>query len=202
MIRAAAVALLLFLPGTALAGPADCAAASKPPTKLICDDPVLAALDKEASRLADLAAAGPHMTSARKSELARSQASFRKTLTICRDAKPCLQRTMVERIFHLRQVYADARSRDFEGISLGPSIAACPGLEALMSVTFVNSDPALAFLVWRDRTVVMTQAVSASGARYTGLFGPGEAQFWNKGKDATLDLPGKPTLNCEIQQGG
>lgn len=202
MIRAALAALFLICPGAALASPPDCAKATRPPAKIICEDQTLAALDTEMSRLADLAGSGPHMTAARKSELARSQASFRKTLSICGDAKPCLQRTLVERIFHLRQVYADARTKDSEGISLGPSVAACPGFDALISVTFVNSDPALAFMVWRDKAVVLTQAVAASGARYTGAYGPGEAQFWNKGKDATVDLPGKPTLNCEIQQGG
>lgn len=202
MIRAALAALILICPGAGLAGPVDCARATKPPAKTICEDPTLAALGKETARLADLAAAGPHMTAARKSELARSQASFRKTLPICGDAKPCLQRALVERIFHLRQVYADSRAKDAEGISLGPAVAACPGFDALISATFVNSDPALAFLVWRDKAVVLTQAVAASGARYTGAYGPGEAQFWSKGKDATVDLPGKPTLDCEIQQGG
>jgi uncharacterized protein len=202
MIRAAAAGLLFIHASAALAGPADCAAATKPPMKVICEDPALSALDKETSRLFDLAAAGAHMTPARKSEISRSQASFRKTLSVCGVAKPCLQRTLVERVFHFRQVYSDARSKDSEGISLGPFIAECPGLEALLSVTFVNSDPSFAFLVWRDKTVMLTQTAAASGARYTGPFGTGEAQFWNKGKGATLDLPGRPTLNCVMQEGG
>lgn len=202
MIRAAASGFLFFLAAPALAAPAGCDASASPPMKLICEDPTLAALDKEASRLAQLAASGPHMTASRKAEFSRSQASFRKTLSICKDATPCLRRTLVERIFHLRQVYADARSKDSEGISLGPLVAACPGLEAFLSVTYVNSDPSFAFLVWRDKAIMLTQALAASGARYTGPFGSGEAQFWNTGKKATLDLPGKPQLNCEMQEGG
>lgn len=199
MIRAAAASILFLVSGGALAGPADCAGAPAGP---VCGDPTLAALDKEVSRLAGLASAGPHLKPAQKRMLALSQSSFRKTIAACRDAKPCLQRTLVERVFHLRQGYADARTKDSEGISLGPFVLACPGLDALIAVTFVNSEPALGFLAWRDKAAVLTQAPAASGARYTGPFGTGEAQFWNKGKDATLDLPGRPTLNCEMQEGG
>ncbi len=198
MIRIAIAACVVFSAIKASADPADCAAAAGP-AKFICPDPTLSALDRETARLAALAAAGPR---ANRAMLSQSQASFRKTLAACKDSKPCLQRTLIERIFHLRQGYAGARSKDLEGVSLGPIIAACPGFEAPIAVTFVNSEPAFAFLAWRDKGVVLTQAVAASGARYTGGFGTGEAQFWNKGKDATLDLPGKPTLNCEMKEGG
>lgn len=202
MIRAAAVALV-FLGSVEFcaATPMECAKTSKAPVKFICEDATLEGLDKEESRLADLAAAAP-MTAAQKKELSQSQASFRKTLAACRDAKPCLQRTLIERIFRLRQGYADVRSKDAEGTSLGPFIASCPGLDGLLDVTFVNVAPALAFLSWRDRSVVLQQALAASGARYTGAFGAGEAQFWNKGNEATLDLPGRPPLNCTMQETG
>lgn len=203
MIRAAATAFLLFFSSAvALGSPSDRMAAPRTPAKPLFEDPTLAALQKEVARLADLIAAGPRLTPAQKDALTRSQASFRKTVAACGDAKPCLQRTLIERVFHLRQGYADARTKDSEGISLGPFIAACPGFDGLIAVTFVNSDPSFSFLAWRDKAVVLTQAAAASGARYAGPFGIGEAQFWNKGKDATLDLPGKPTLNCEMQEGG
>lgn len=203
MNRPGAVALFLLFPiGIAIAAPLDCARTSQAPVKFICEDPTLEALDRESARLADLAAAGAHTAPAQKKELSQAQASFRKTLSACRDAKPCLQRTLIEHIHRLREGYADARSKDAEGISLGPFVAECPGLDALIGVTFVNSNPAFAFLAWRDKSVVLQQAVSASGARYTGAFGTGEAQFWNKGDQATLDLPGKPSLTCHVQSGG
>ncbi|WP_330082700.1 MliC family protein [Methylocystis iwaonis] len=203
MIRAAAIALLSFISiGFAAATPMECAKTSRAPVKFICEDATLEGLDKEASRLADLAAMGTGMTAARKKDLAQSQASFRKTLSACKDAKPCLQRTLIERIYRLRQGYADVRSKDAEGTSLGPFIASCPGLDGLLDVTFVNVAPALAFLSWRDKSVVLQQALAASGARYTGAFGAGEAQFWNKGNEATLDLPGRPPLNCTMQDVG
>jgi uncharacterized protein len=179
-----------------------CAAAAGAPEKFICGDPTLSGLAGEATRLADLSAGGAHMTPARRKELKESEASFRKTLVACRDAGPCLRRTLVARIHELRQAYADARSKDGEGTSRGPFVAVCPGLDALIGVTFVNGEPAFAFLAWRDKSVVLQQAVSASGARYTGAFGTGEAQFWNKGQEATLDIPGKPTLTCTLQEPG
>ncbi|MGJ0509229.1 MAG: MliC family protein [Methylocystis sp.] len=200
MFRCAAFAMLLLCPTVAVAAPADCAASSRAPVKFICEDATLSALDRESARLADLAAAGAQ--AAGKKDLLQSEASFRKTLAACRDAKPCLQRTLIDHIFHLRQGYSGARAKDAEGISLGPFVGDCPGLDALVSVTFVNSAPAFAFLAWRDKTAVLTQAVAASGARYTGPFGTGEAQFWNKGDQATLDLPGRPSLTCRIEQGG
>lgn len=202
MTRAAAIALLSLISiGFAAATPMECAKTSRAPVKFICEDATLEGLDKEESRLADLATAAPLMA-ARKKDLTESQASFRKTLSACKDAKPCLQRTLIERIYRLRQGYADVRSKDAEGTSLGPFIASCPGLDGLLDVTFVNVAPALAFLSWRDKSVVLQQALAASGARYTGAFGAGEAQFWNKGKEATLDLPGRPRLNCTIQDVG
>ena len=123
MIRPAAFAVLLpflllaFVLAPAAAAPLDCAQSPKGPLKVICTDPTLATLGKEADRLADLAAGRAGNA---KKELADSQASFRKTLAACGDAKPCLQRTLIDHIHHLRQGYADARSRDSEGISLGP----------------------------------------------------------------------------------
>lgn len=200
MIRPALLAFFAIFPAVAPAGAGDCAKSAGGAARFICDDRTLAALGTEAARLADIAAASAP-ASGRK-DLAQSESSFRKTLAACRDARPCLQRTLVDHIFHLRQGYPGARSADPKGISLGPFVADCPGLDALVAVTFVNSDPAFAFLAWRDKTVLLTQAVAASGARYAGSFGTGEAQFWNKGGEAVLDLPGKPSLSCRIEQGG
>ncbi len=194
MIRRAALVPLLLFPTLAAAAPADCRASPS----LICKDATLSALNKEAARLAILASA----QKAQRNDLARSAADFRKGLSDCQEDKGCLQRKIVDHIFELRQGYAAARSKDAEGISLGPFVARCPGLGALVAVTFVNSKPAFASLVWRDNSILLTQALAASGARYTGTFPTGEAQFWNKGDEATLDLPGKPSLTCHIEQGG
>jgi uncharacterized protein len=196
MIRRAALVPLLLFPTLAAAAPADCGAGAA----LICRDATLSGLYKEDARLSRLVASGPQK--AQRNTLAQSAATFRKALSGCQEDKGCLQRTIVDHIFTLRQGYAAARSKDAEGISLGPFVARCPGLGALVAVTFVNSNPAFAALVWRDSSILLTQAAAASGARYTGTFPTGEAQFWNKGNEATLDLPGKPSLTCHIEQGG
>ncbi len=203
MIRIAA-ALILSSVGLspAAAEGLDCAKAAKASDKFICADPTLSALEKEGARLVELARSGAHMTPLRRKELSESQTSFRKTLSACKDAKPCRERTLVEHIHRLREGYFDARSKDGEGISLGPMVAVCPGLEALVGVTFVNSNPAFAFLAWRDKSLVLTSAPASSGARYMGTFGSGEAQFWDKGKEAAFDLPGKPSLSCQMQEPG
>ncbi len=202
MFRQAIVAAPLLLPlAIASAEPLDCARATKAPATALCADPVLSALEKEASRLAELAATGAHMTAERRKELAASDASFRKTLSACKEAKPCLQRTLIEHIHGLRQRYADARTKDDEGISQGPKVLACSGFDALIAITFVNSDPAFAFLAWRDKAMVLTRTTSDADAPYSGSLGTGRTQLSIKGKQAILDLPGKPTLTCDLQEG-
>jgi uncharacterized protein len=92
MIRIAA-ALCLFFAGAplAVAQGLDCAKAAKGGSgRFICADPTLAALEKEAARLAGLARSGAHATPAARKELAESEASFHKTLLACKDARPCL----------------------------------------------------------------------------------------------------------------
>jgi uncharacterized protein len=203
MFRRAIVVASLLLPlANASAEPLDCTRSTKAPATVICADPVLSALEKEAARLAELAGAGTHMTAARRRELATSDASSRKTLRACDDVKPCLQRALIEHIHGLRQGYPDARTKDSEGISQGPKVLACYGLDALIAITFVNADPAFAFLAWRDKAMVLTRTTSDAGAPYSGSVGTGRTQLSTQEKRVTLDLPGKPTLTCDLQEGG
>ncbi len=196
--RAAALAAPLLFPLAATAAAFDCARATKAPASVICANPMLTGLEKEAARLAGVAAA--HMAPASRREFAQSQASYQKTLAACADAEPCLRRTFIEHIHRLRQAYADARTRDGEGISRGPQVVVCPGFDALIAVTFVDSDPAFAFLAWRDKALVLTRTDSPE--RYVGAFATGEAQFEIRDKQTTLTLPGKPSLACRVEEGG
>ena len=181
---------------------ADCPKEAPSVEKRLCGDPTFGALDKEVTHLAELARQDAHMTPARRKDLAASQASFLKTLRACGDARPCLARAYIAHIHGLRKDFAGARAKDAEGISHGPLVASCPGFDALIDVTFVDSEPAFAFLQWRDKSVVLTKAPAASGARYAGTFGTGDARFWNKGNEATVDLPGKQTLTCALKEAG
>ncbi len=101
--QAIIAALLLLLLSNASGEPLDCTRAAKAPATLICADSVLSALEKEAARLTQLAVTGPHMTAAQRKDLVSTEASYRKTLSACKDAKPCLQRTLIEQIYGLRQ---------------------------------------------------------------------------------------------------
>jgi uncharacterized protein len=202
MFRQIVVAAPLLLPlASASADPFDCTSATKAPETVICADPVLSALEKEAARLAKLAGADEHLTATRSRELSVSNTSSRKTLGACKGAKPCLQRALIEHIHGLRQGYANARTKDGEGISQGPKVLACPGFEALIAITLVHSDTALAFLAWRGKAMVLTRTTPDADAPYSGSLGTGRTQLSVKGTQAMLDLPGKPTLTCDLQQG-
>jgi hypothetical protein len=45
-------------------------------------------------------------------------------------------------------INAGARSEDANGISRGPFVFTCAGLETPLSVSFVNIDPGMAYLEW------------------------------------------------------
>lgn len=46
------------------------------------------------------------------------------------------------------------------------------------------------------RTLVLPRAMSASGARYAD----DAAEFWNKGRDLMLTLPGEAKRNCRVAE--
>ncbi|MEK4034097.1 hypothetical protein WOA01_14400 [Methylocystis sp. IM2] len=46
------------------------------------------------------------------------------------------------------------------------------------------------------------QTAPKSGAPYAGAFGMGEARLSIQDKQATLGLPEKPPLDCDLQEGG
>jgi membrane-bound inhibitor of C-type lysozyme len=51
--------------------------------------------------------------------------------------------------------------------------------------------------------VVLDQAVSGSGARYTATLADGDYLFWNKGNAAQFEAPGvEGTLECELSEPG
>lgn len=52
------------------------------------------------------------------------------------------------------------------------------------------------------RTLTLTQAISASGARYAGLGPDGPVEFWNKGREATLTVGPRAYPDCQEVPGG
>lgn len=171
--------------------------------KLVCQDPRLAELDREVARLFQLARADQRETGSDPAALDAGERGWIEGRDACRktdDVRACVVASYAERIAELRRSYAGARSQDDRGISLGPFVVRCDGLDAPLGATFVNGgeEPALAYLVGLEPALIVSQAPSGSGARYTGRYGAGTATFWNKGREALLELPGRPAHQCRI----
>ena len=87
------------------------------------------------------------------------------------------------------------------GPSLGPIPYGCTGLGSLLSVVFVNLEggglgKGLASLRWGDRWLALTQARSASGARYTDS--AEQNLFWITGKTARFEVLGEYARDCAV----
>jgi uncharacterized protein len=169
---------------------------------MICKDDQLAALDRETDRLFRLARDGKSITPDQRKELVAIERGFIKGRDDCwkdSDPRACVVTNYVTRISELRQDYPDTRSGDAMGASVGPFAVRCPGIDADIAASFINIDPMYAYLSWPDNALVFTQAQSGSGARYTATTASGTAEFWQKGPEATLTLPGKPQMTCSIK---
>ena len=209
LLRALSLLLLLLPPGAALAAvPSfDCAKAATEAEQAVCAEENLAALDRELSRLYDLALNGPHASPESAKELRAYQRGWVKGRNACwkdgEAANDCVAESYVLRIHELREGYMDARAADEVGASLGPLAYACDGLDAGLSAVFVNVGEArFASLKWRQNAVVLSQAIAASGARYTGKNYAGEHEFWTKGREASLTLPDRGPLQCQVDATG
>lgn len=178
----------------------DCAKAESTAQKLICTDANLAALDREVDRLFVLARDGKSLSETRRKELLAVQRGWIKDVDDCwkSDAlRYCVVENYVTRMHQLRQGYAEARSEDDKGISTGPMALRCKGLDALVSVAYVQSNPASAYAEWLDQSVVMESVSVASGVRYEGKAFDGKHSLWTKDSEAMLELPGnKEPLKC------
>ncbi|MGO4303399.1 MliC family protein [Cupriavidus sp. RAF12] len=202
-----AALLLPCLAGTSqAASPSfDCKKADSEIEQLVCKDNTLARLDKETTRLYGLALDARSLGTASKKTLIAEQRGWIKGRNDCwkaNDPRACTTTSYVNRIYTLRQNYAGARTRDDKGISTGPFTIRCPGVDAAIAGTFVQTDPGYAYLTWLDQQWLLQQTRSASGARYTAKADAGEAMFWDKGPDALFTLPGKPEMNCRVEMPG
>lgn len=183
----------------------DCAKAGSSAEKLVCSDPLLAELDVETARLYALAEATPGGDAQRMAELRATQRGWIKGRDDCwkaDDEKACVTASYAGRILDLRQGYANARSADGAGISMGPLALACDGLDFGIGAVFINGSTSLAQLAWKDRAVTLASGPTGSGAQYTGSAFDGEYRLWTKGDEALFTLPGKPEAKCRIEQIG
>ncbi|TMV05492.1 DUF1311 domain-containing protein [Ruegeria sediminis] len=184
----------------------NCSEASGEVEIAICADPWLARLDHELNRLYQLAVTGKHATNDRLRELKAVQRGWIKGRNDCWKSsgrmRDCISAQYVMRIDELRTGYADARSADGAGDSLGPFPYVCEGLDAALSVTVVNADPSSLSIRWRDQWVTPVQVPSGSGARYQAELDGGLFEFWMKGDGAMLSLPGQGDFDCRRDEIG
>lgn len=183
----------------------DCSRSDGEAEGAICSDPVLAVLDRELARLYDLAVKGSSMSSDRLAKLRASQRGWIKGRNDCWKSdtglKTCVTNNYAQRIHELREGYANARSADGQGMTIGPLSLACEGFDAGISAVFVNSDEPLVSLKWRDQAIVLPRVRSASGAKYQSDVWPGgTATFWQKGENVRFTPPGGETLTCKLEQ--
>lgn len=195
-----ALAAFVTSPASAQAIPSfDCAKSRSAVEKLICGNAGLAMLDRETARLFDLAKAGGG------SELLASQRAWLDRRNDCAsstDRQRCVAESFVQRISQLRERYPAARKADGASISIGPFNAACENFGEPVTVTFVNSNPAYAFVGWPSNFVVLKQAMSGSGALYEAQYPKGQSRLWNKGNGAAIAFPGGKDMSCTLKPMG
>lgn len=187
--------------GTTTAAPVpsfDCARTTDPVQPLICEDPQLSRLDSELAATVERAASDADSVPSGK-DLRSAQRRWIVTRNQCganADPRTCLVQVYAARIQQLRMGSGDARSPDAEGITFGPFAVACDGMSDALVATFIDAEPNLVYISGSLGSLVLTQGMSASGARYVD---PAESTvFWNKGDTALFQRPGEPDTNCTL----
>lgn len=168
----------------------------------VAADTQLAALDGEVARLQALAANDKQAIP----EVLAAQNAFVAARDKCgagAEAKACLVPLYAARAHALREASAGARADDPKSISIGPMPLKCDGIDALISVSYLNADPGLAYLAWGgEKALTLVQEVSGSGAKYGGKDASGAYSFWTKGDEAMLTRPGAAEAKCKFEPAG
>ncbi|HVH26624.1 MAG TPA: MliC family protein [Vicinamibacterales bacterium] len=182
----------------------DCAKATAAGETLVCGDAQLARLDVELARLYQLAREAPQLEAGQRNELEASQRVWIRGRDDCwkaDDRRQCVADTYVLRIHELRQNYVGTKTADPAGISTGPFISRCQGLNELVSTHFVNVEPPMVSLLWLDTyALVLTAGPGASGRRYARKYEDGEYVYWEKGDEALFQAPGRRDAVCRITE--
>ena len=136
--------------------------------RAVCDSSLLSSLDTEVQRLFGLAVAAPVGLSA--AQVRQQQASWMMARARCTNDPNhviCLRNRYLRRIVALRAESVSARAGESKGTSLGPFVFTCHG-SGVLTITYVNVTPPLAWIAQNGHTYVMEQGMSGSGARYVG----------------------------------
>ena len=196
-MRLCTLACLVFgaTPLAAQNGPSfDCTKANSTAEELICADPALSALDREISRLYDLARG-----SVSGSDLAMLKAYQRgwiKGRDDCWKARvsitECISTVYIVRIHELRRDHPATQSED--GASLGPIEYRCDGLDHTVSAVVITLPQApYASVAWDEMMISLPKVRAASGAKYETHDG---ILFWIQGAEARLSYEGQ-SYSCQ-----
>jgi uncharacterized protein len=164
---------------------------------LICGSPLLVSLDAETARLYRLAT-GPQekepLVAIVAKQAQRDWLAERHRCLKTAARETCVRDRYLARIAGLRVVSTAARGDDDHGISRGPFTFRCESIDGLLTVVFVNSDPALVSISQGGRRLTLERAPSGSGARYEG---PDDRMFWEHQGEATYrDSATSPRARC------
>jgi hypothetical protein len=153
----------------------------------------------ESDRLLALARSGPH-NAERRAELDAAEAGWQRGREACDsapDPRACDYEISARQVAILRQGYPDAREDDASGISVGPQVVQCEGVDPPIRVTIVNSHPPVAVLEWGDRSIVATGALESGSVVYRAQGPDGAYVFRAISQPPTLAIAGRPAMACE-----
>ncbi|MGA9659548.1 MAG: MliC family protein [Asticcacaulis sp.] len=171
----------------------DCKTATLKAEIMVCGNARLAQLDVELTRLYDLISQAPDVDKGGLQRLQGGWLNKRNACATVADAETCLLNAYGERISDLRAGYPVARNDT--SISIGPVSWHCPAGD--ISSTFINGANAMVYVKWADKSAVLPQVISASGARYAADLPEGAFEFWNKGNEVMWTVPGSGKVTCK-----
>jgi len=166
----------------------DCTKATLKVETAICGSTQLAALDVETTRLYDLIGRSAGVDRGALQRLQGGWLNKRNACAAAADTTACLTEAYAGRINDLRAGYAVARADT--AVSIGPVTWHCPNGD--ISSTFINTETSLVYVKAAGKAVVLTQAMSASGARYAAE----GYEFWTKGNETMWTAPGAAMVTC------
>lgn len=204
LLRIAVFTILLAAPATAQTGPSfDCAQAPGEVEQVICDDPGLAALDRELARLYAFALIGDDMTPERQRELIALQRGWIMGRDGCWQADgliPCVTASYGQRILELKTYYAGATGENGR-TSFGPINYLCDAGAPQLSVVFIDGPVTWAVVSWDDNALMLDGSATDPGNQYgPSVFGD-PFEFRMSHDEATFTVPGQGVWTCIQNQG-
>lgn len=171
----------------------DCKKATLKAEIMICGNARLAQLDVEVTRLYGLINKAPDADRVALQRLQGGWLNKRNACATTDASETCLLNAYAGRINDLRAGYPVVRNDT--AVSIGPISWHCPAGD--MISTFINGGSSMVYVKWADKSAVLTQAISASGARYAADLPDGAYEFWNKGDEVMWTVPGAGMVVCE-----